>query len=158
MEKLELISSQVLKNELKKRGYFVDNLWTTEDVQSKFNCTEDEAQEVLEQALTNDATMEQIWFAIECHGEDNELDFADDKKAADDLVQFFAAAKVVVVRDTKGLSDDTIAMIEKPMTHLGAWHQDGSVFVADLRNSKDEAVRIFYDRLDSYEYYLETTK
>ena len=61
----------------------------------------------------------------------------------------------VVVRDTEGLSDDTIAMIEKPMTHLGAWEQDGSVF-ADLRNSKDEAVRIFYDRLDSYE--LETTK
>ena len=74
MEKLELISSQVLKNELKKRGYFVDNLWTTEDVQSKFNCTEDEAQEVLEQALTNDATMEQIWLAIEFHGEDNELE------------------------------------------------------------------------------------
>ena len=73
MEKLELISSQVLKNELKKRGYFVDNLWTTEDVQSKFNCTEDEAQEVLEQALTNDATMEQIWLAIEFHGEENGL-------------------------------------------------------------------------------------
>jgi hypothetical protein len=34
---------------------------------------------------------------------------------------------------------------------LGAWEQDGSVF-ADLRNSKDEAVRIFYDRLESYEY------
>ena len=73
MENLELISSQVLKNELKKRGYFVDNLWTTEDVQSKFNCTEDEAQEVLEQALTNDATMEQIWLAIEFHGEENGL-------------------------------------------------------------------------------------
>lgn len=140
MEKLGLISTQVLKNELKERGYFVDNLWTTEDVQSRFNCTENEAQEVLEQALTNDATMEQIWLAIEFHGEDNELEVA----------QFFAGAKVVV-RDTEGLSDDTIAMIEKPMTHLGAWEQDGSVF-ADLRNSKDEAVRIFYDRLESYEY------
>jgi hypothetical protein len=125
MEKLGLISSQVLKNELKERGYFVGNLWTIDDVQSRFNCTDDEAQEVLEQALTNDATMEQIWYAIQFHG--------------------------VVVRDTEGLSDDTIAMIEIPMTHLGSWNQDGSVF-ADLRNSKDEAVRIFYDRLDSYEY------
>ena len=147
MEKLELISTQVLKNELKERGYFVDNLWKTDDVFRLFNCTSEEAQEVLEQALTNDATMEQIWLAIEFHAEDNELEVA----------QFFAGAKVVV-RDTEGLSDDTIAMIEIPMTHLGAWHQDGSVFVADLRNSKDEAVRIFYDRLDSYEYYLETTK
>ena len=78
MEKLELISSQVLKNELKKRGYFVDNLWTTEDVQSKFNCTEDEAQEVLYEALTNEATMEQIWFAIDFHGNENELTEKDD--------------------------------------------------------------------------------
>ena len=69
MEKLGLISTKVLKNELKERGYFVDNLWTTEDVQSRFNCTDDEAQEVLEQALTNEVTMEQIWFAIQFHGE-----------------------------------------------------------------------------------------
>jgi hypothetical protein len=27
----------------------------------------------LEQALTNDATMEQIWLAIQFHGEDNDL-------------------------------------------------------------------------------------
>ena len=74
MEKLGLISSQVLKNELKERGYFVDNLWTKDDVHSRFNCTDDEAQEVLEQALTNDATMEQIWLAIQFHGEDNELE------------------------------------------------------------------------------------
>lgn len=133
-------STEDLMAELKSRGKFVDNLWTIEDVQSRFNCTDDEAQEVLEQALTNDATMEQIWLAIQFHGEDNELEVA----------QFFSGAKVVV-RDTEGLSDDTIAMIEIPMTHLGSWNQDGSVF-ADLRNSKDEAVRIFYDRLDSYEY------
>ena len=133
-------STEDLMAELKSRGKFVDNLWTIEDVQSRFNCTDDEAQEVLEQALTNDATMEQIWLAIQFHGEDNELEVA----------QFFSGAKVVV-RDTEGLSDDTIAMIEIPMTHLGSWNQDGSVF-ADLRNSKDEAVRIFYDRLESYEY------
>ncbi len=133
-------STEDLMAELKSRGKFVDNLWTIEDVQSRFNCTDDEAQEVLEQALTNDATMEQIWLAIQFHGEDNELEVA----------QFFSGAKVVV-RDTEGLSDDTISMIEIPMTHLGSWEQDGSVF-ADLRNSKDEAVRIFYDRLESYEY------
>jgi hypothetical protein len=66
-------STEDLMAELKSRGKFVDNLWTIEDVQSRFNCTDDEAQEVLEQALTNDATMEQIWLAIEFHGEDNEL-------------------------------------------------------------------------------------
>lgn len=70
---LKLASTEDLKNELKLRGFFVDNLWTTEDVESRYHCSEDEAQEVLEQALTNEATMEQIWFAIHFHADDNEL-------------------------------------------------------------------------------------
>lgn len=49
---------------LREAGYFVDNLWSIEDVQLSFKCTEEEAQEVLEMALTNDYTQEQIWFAI----------------------------------------------------------------------------------------------
>ena len=71
-------STEDLMAELKSRGKFVDNLWTTEDVKSKFNCTEDEAQEVLYEALTNEATMEQIWFAIDFHGNENELTEIDD--------------------------------------------------------------------------------
>ena len=54
---------------LKANGYFVDNLWHVEDVKSKFNCTDDEAQYILEQSLTNEATMEQIWFSIDEFGE-----------------------------------------------------------------------------------------
>ena len=71
-------STEDLMAELKSRGKFVDNLWTTEDVKSKFNCTEDEAQEVLYEALTNEGTMEQIWFAIDFHGNENELTEKDD--------------------------------------------------------------------------------
>ena len=56
----------------------------------------------------------------------------------------------VVVRNTVGLPDYVIDMIETPMRHLGEYESDGSIF-ADLRNSKDEAVRIFYDRLDTYD-------
>ena len=57
-----------------REDYQTENLWCVEDVKSKFKCTDDEALEVLEQALTNDATMEQIWFAIDFHAEENELD------------------------------------------------------------------------------------
>jgi len=71
-------STEDLMAELKSRGKFVDNLWTTEDVFGKFNCTEHEAQEVLYEALTNEATMEQIWFAIDFHGNENELTEIDD--------------------------------------------------------------------------------
>jgi hypothetical protein len=49
---------------LKANGYFVDNLWTISDVKDKFKCTDEQAQEVLNKALTNEATMEQIQFSI----------------------------------------------------------------------------------------------
>lgn len=49
---------------LEANGYFVDNLWHVDDVKSRFNCADDEAQYILEQSLTNEATMEQIWFSI----------------------------------------------------------------------------------------------
>jgi len=60
---------QQAKDLLKENGYFVDNLWTVNDVKDKFNCTDDQAQYVLEQSLTNEATMSQIWFSIDEFGE-----------------------------------------------------------------------------------------
>jgi len=57
------------KEVLKANGYFVDNLWHVDDVKSKFNCTDEEAQDVLFESLTNEATMEQIWFSIREFGE-----------------------------------------------------------------------------------------
>jgi len=58
---------------LTEKGFYTGNLWCVEDVQSKYNCTEEEAQEVLDDALQNDATMEQIWFAIDFHAEEQGL-------------------------------------------------------------------------------------
>lgn len=54
---------------LKENGYQVDNLWHIDDVKSMFDCTDEEAQNVMYRALTNDATMEQIWLAIDIVGE-----------------------------------------------------------------------------------------
>lgn len=50
---------------LRKKGYFVDNLWMTDDVTENYECTQEQAQQVLEMALTNTATIEQIWYAID---------------------------------------------------------------------------------------------
>tara|TARA_R110000772_G_scaffold186690_2_gene297861 strand:+ start:370 stop:627 length:258 start_codon:yes stop_codon:yes gene_type:complete len=58
------------KELLKANGYQVANLWSIEDVKSKYECTDKEAHEVLVEALQNDATMEQIWFAIDFHAEE----------------------------------------------------------------------------------------
>ena len=57
--------------------------------------------------------------------------------------------KEVIVLDTFGLSDDVISMIEEPMYYVGEYEESGDIF-ADLRNSKNEVVRIFHDRLKEY--------
>jgi hypothetical protein len=49
---------------LRKAGYFTDNLWCNEDVQNRFKCDSETAQAILNTALTNEATMEQIHYAI----------------------------------------------------------------------------------------------
>ena len=61
---MENLTNEELKNELSRRGFFTDNLWCVEDVKSRFVVTDDEAQEVLDKSLTNDATMGQIWLSI----------------------------------------------------------------------------------------------
>jgi hypothetical protein len=59
---------------LREAGYFVDNLWHIDDIKLRYNCDDDEqAQGILDSALTNEATMEQIWFAIEMVAKDDGL-------------------------------------------------------------------------------------
>ena len=61
---------QKAKDLLESKGYFTYNLWHTEDVTENYECEEDDAQEVLEGALTNEAVMESIWYAINFHAEE----------------------------------------------------------------------------------------
>jgi muramoyltetrapeptide carboxypeptidase LdcA involved in peptidoglycan recycling len=58
---------------LEENGFQVENLWCVDDVKSKFKCTDEEAKTVLKKALINDATMEQIWLAIDIVGENEGL-------------------------------------------------------------------------------------
>ncbi len=63
---------------LRENGYFVDNLWHVDDVKLRWSCTDDEvAQDVLNRALTNDATMEQVWFALDMVAQDEGLEPTD---------------------------------------------------------------------------------
>ena len=61
------------KKTLKQYGYQVDNLWCIDDVKDNYHATDEQAMEVLYDALTNEATMEQIWFAIRHHAEEYNL-------------------------------------------------------------------------------------
>jgi hypothetical protein len=57
---------QKAKEVLRKAGYFVDNLWHIDDVKQTYNCDDDnQAQSILNDALTNDGTINRIWFSID---------------------------------------------------------------------------------------------
>jgi hypothetical protein len=75
MKNQKLINKiELAKTILRENGYFVDNLWCVYDVKHKFVCDDETAQDVLYRALTNDATYEQIWLAIDIIAENKQLE------------------------------------------------------------------------------------
>jgi hypothetical protein len=68
---LKTLTDTELREELSRRGFYTSNLWHVNDVKERFNADDDDAQEILDSALTNDATMGQIWLAIEMDADDN---------------------------------------------------------------------------------------
>ena len=53
------------KKVLREAGFFTDNLWHVDDVKLRFAVFDNEdAQDILESALTNDWIMEQIHYGI----------------------------------------------------------------------------------------------
>lgn len=56
-----------------ENGFCPGNLWSVQDVIKHYDCTEDEAMGVLESALEDDTTMEQIWSSIDIHAQEEGL-------------------------------------------------------------------------------------
>lgn len=67
-------SVEEAKAYLTEQGFYTGNLWCVDDVQANYDCTQEEAQDVLDGALQNEATMEQIWYAINYHAQENGLE------------------------------------------------------------------------------------
>lgn len=68
-----IMTTAQAKEVLRKAGYFVEYLWQIEDVQAHYECTDEEAMNILESALGNEATMEQIFLAINMKAEEMNL-------------------------------------------------------------------------------------
>ena len=64
----ELISQA--KELLRENGYYIYSLYHIEDVQSHYECTDAEAMDILDQALDNDGTANQVWESIRYFAED----------------------------------------------------------------------------------------
>jgi len=58
---------------LKRNGYFTENLWQVADVQADYQCTEQEAQDLLYRALTSIDVMGAVRFAIRLEAENMNL-------------------------------------------------------------------------------------
>lgn len=52
------------KELLKREGYFVDVLWSIDEVTMNYNCTKEQANIVLFEALSDDGTEQQIYDMI----------------------------------------------------------------------------------------------
>ena len=59
-------AKQVLKN----AGYQVDNLWHIDDVKGNYNCTDEQAMEVLVEALGRGYIMETVFDIISLEAEE----------------------------------------------------------------------------------------
>jgi hypothetical protein len=72
------MSTTEAKNVLKAAGYYVENLWHVSDVNERYKADNDQAQAVLDWALTNESVMEHIWEAIHLAAEEEGLSYVGD--------------------------------------------------------------------------------
>lgn len=65
---------------LRSDGYYVDNMWHRSDVTEKFHCTDEQADEILNNALNSDWICERIQESIFSEGDEMELELKDEYK------------------------------------------------------------------------------
>lgn len=65
---------------LRMNGYYVDNMWHRSDVTEKFHCTDEEADEILNNVLNSESICEHIQERIFSEGDEMELELKDDYK------------------------------------------------------------------------------
>lgn len=62
---LKEVSTQDLRNELELRGYQTDCLWHVDDVMQNYECTSEDAMDVLIKAMESDRIIEGIYNTID---------------------------------------------------------------------------------------------
>ena len=67
------LTTEQLKEELTRRGYYTRNLWHIDDVQSRYEATDNEAQDVLDEVLQGEWIIGQIFESIDDCAKENEL-------------------------------------------------------------------------------------
>jgi len=69
-EELRLSKIETAKKYLESQGYFTANLWHVDDVKQSYDVSDEEALDVLEDAMTSDWVTSQIFEAIDIVAEE----------------------------------------------------------------------------------------
>ncbi|MES2864052.1 MAG: hypothetical protein V4666_08035 [Bacteroidota bacterium] len=70
---MENLTIESAKQFLKDNGYFVDNLWSVEDVKCKYECSDEQAQTVLNDVLGGEWFMGEVNASIDITASDYSL-------------------------------------------------------------------------------------
>lgn len=63
---------------LERQGYFTENLWHIQNVKSRYECTDEEAQEILEDVFHAESVYNTIYFNIDYFSRERGLKRKDD--------------------------------------------------------------------------------
>lgn len=96
------------KATLKEHGYYTESLWRIEDVQSRFNATEEQAQEVLDRA--HKSSTEDFFERIHIVSEEMGLSVVDDTEKFNDMDgNVLNVGDIVVLLEDSDFDDNIIA-------------------------------------------------
>ena len=65
MIKLKDMDSNDLRDELASRGFYTNNLWHVDDVKQNYECTDEDAQEILDKTMQSDWITQEIFTFID---------------------------------------------------------------------------------------------
>jgi len=64
MIKLKDMDSNDLRDELASRGFYTNNLWHVDDVKQNYECTDEDAQEILDKTMQSEWVTQEIFAFI----------------------------------------------------------------------------------------------
>ena len=67
------LTTQELKDELTRRGYYTENLLHIDDVKIRFEATDDQAQDILDEVLQGERIIGEVFESIDYCAEEHEL-------------------------------------------------------------------------------------
>ena len=64
MIKLKDIDSDDLRDELASRGFYTNNLWHVDDIKQNYECSDEDAQEILDKTMQSEWITQEIFTCI----------------------------------------------------------------------------------------------